>query len=221
MTPAPGKSASGKTWRRHVPLIIGSVIVCAVAALLLYAIMNLLADKKDKPARQIAQVVKIIRPPPPPEEPPPPPPEEKIEEPLPQDSPEPAPTEDTAPAEALGLDADGVAGSDGFGLAARKGGRELGLGGAAFAWYTALIKDSIVDVLTTDERLRKRGSYQVTVRVWLKESGEVDRIKLASTSGNVELDATIERVLERMARVREAPPLEMPQPITLKIVSRG
>ena len=100
----------------------------------------------------------------------PPPPEEKIEEPLPQDTPEEAPPDDAAPAEQLGLDAEGVAGSDGFGLAARKGGQGLGLGGAAFAWYTALLKDSILDALSADERLRK-GTYQLTVRVWLTSGG--------------------------------------------------
>src|SRR5262245_8253715 len=171
--------------------------------------------------RQTVQTVKLIRPPPPPpEQPPPPPPEEKVEEPLPQETPEEAPPDDAAPAEQLGLDAEGVAGSDGFGLAARKGGRELGLGGAAFAWYTTMLKDSILDVLAEDERIR-HGTYQVTVRVWLTSAGDVERIKLASTSGNRDLDSAIEQALEKMGRVREAPPLEMPQPVTLKIVSRG
>src|SRR5262245_46208573 len=105
-------------------------------------------DKKDEPKRQVAQVVKLIRPPPPPPEPPPPPPpEEKIEEPLPQETPEDTPPDDAPPAEQLGLDAAGVAGSDGFGLAARKGGRELGSGsGAIFGWYTGRLKDAIQDM---------------------------------------------------------------------------
>ena len=135
-----------------------------------------------------------MRPPPPPPEPPPPPPEEKIEEPLPQDTPEEAPPDDAAPAEQLGLDAEGVAGSDGFGLAARKGGQGLGLGGAAFAWYTALLKDSILDALSADERLR-RGTYQLTVRVWLtaavKSSASSSRARRAIAT----LDAAIEDAL--------------------------
>jgi protein TonB len=120
----------------------------------------------------------------------------------------------------LGLDADGVAGSDGFGLAARRGGREIGLGGSAFAWYTTMLKDSILDVLSEDERVR-RGSYQVTVRVWLTSTGQIERIRLASTSGNRDLDTAIEEALQKVGKVREAPPIEMPQPITLRIVSRG
>src|SRR5262245_59329803 len=178
-------------------------------------------EKPQQAKRQTIQEVKLVRPPPPPPEPPPPPPpEEKIEEPLPRETPEEAQPDEASPAEQLGLDAEGVAGGDGFGLAARKGGRELGLGGAAFAWYTTMLKDSILDVLSGDEHVGK-GSYQVTVRVWLTNAGDVERIKLASTSGNRELDAAIERALGKMGRVREAPPLEMPQPVTLRIVSRG
>jgi periplasmic protein TonB len=205
---------------RFVPLIGGAVIVALVVVALIWAI-RAMQHKPEQPKRQTAQVVKLIRPPPPPPEPPPPPPpEEKIEEPLQQQTPEEAPPDDAAPAEQLGLDAEGVAGSDGFGLAARKGGRELGLGGAAFAWYTTMLKDSILEALADDERIR-RGTYQVTVRVWLSSSGDVERIKLASTSGSRDLDAAIEKALGKVARVREAPPLEMPQPVTLRIVSRG
>lgn len=204
---------------RFVPLLGGAAIVAVVVLALIWVVRSM-QEKPEGPKRQTAQIVKIVRPPPPPPEPPPPPPEEKIEEPLPQETPEEAPPDEAAPAEQLGLDAEGVAGSDGFGLAARKGGREIGLGGAAFAWYTTMLKDSILDVLSEDERIR-RGNYQVTVRVWLTSTGAVERIKLASTSGNRDLDAAIEHALEKMGRVREAPPLEMPQPVTLRIVSRG
>ena len=209
--------------RRFAPLIVGTLIVLLVAAGLIWVVKGLMQDKPDKPQRAVAQVIKIVRPPPPPPEPPPPPPppEEKIEEPLPEETPEEAPPDEAPPAESLGLDAEGVAGADGFGLAARKGGRDLvGTNAGAFAWYTSMLKDSIVGVLSEDERIR-RGSYQVTVRVWLTRTGDVEKIKLASTSGNRELDQAIEHSLEKMGRVREAPPLEMPQPITLKILSRG
>lgn len=205
---------------RFVP-VLGGVLVVGLVVLVLIWFIRSMQHEPEKAKRQTVQTVQLVRPPPPPPEPPPPPPpEEKIEEPLPQETPEEAPPDEASPAEQLGLDAEGVAGSDGFGLAARKGGRELGLGGAAFAWYTTMLKDSILDVLSGDERVRK-GSYQVTVRVWLTNAGDVERIKLASTSGNRELDAAIERALEKMGRVREAPPLEMPQPVTLRIVSRG
>ena len=110
---------------------------------------------------------------------------------------------------------------DGFGLAARKGGRELGLGGAAFAWYTTLLKDSILDVLSDDERIR-RGSYQVTVRVWLTNAGGRRAHQAREHVGQSRARrGDRARARRKIGRVREAPPLEMPQPVTLRIVSRG
>lgn len=210
--------------KSKAPIVVGVLLVAVVLGLI-WLVKGLMESKVDKPKREVAQVIKLVRPPPPPPEPPPPPPppEEKIEEPLPQETPEDAPTPDDAPpaAESLGLDAEGVAGADGFGLAARKGGRDLlATGGSAFAWYTSMLKDSIATALSEDERIR-RGSYQVTVRVWLSRTGDIEKIKLASTSGNRELDQAIERSLEKIGRIREAPPSEMPQPVTLRIVSRG
>lgn len=214
-------SSPKKPFARYVPVIAGAVIVLAVVGWLVWMIRGLMQDKPQTPKRQVAQVVKIVRPPPPPPEPPPPPPppEEKIEEPLPQETPEEAPPDEAAPQEQLGIDAEGVAGGDGFGLAARRGGRDLvGGGGAMFAWYTSRLKDAILELLTDDERIR-RGKYQVTVRVWLANDGRVERIRLQSSTGNRELDTAIEDVLQKAQRMDE-PPLEMPQPVTLRIVSR-
>jgi TonB family protein len=87
-----------------------------------------------------------------------------------------------------------------------------------FAWYTGRLKDAILNMLSDDERIR-RGKYQVTVRVWVGADGKVERVKLQSTSGNSELDAAIENVLQKIERM-EQPPLEMPQPVTLRIVSK-
>jgi len=204
-----------------LPLLGGTLIVALVVFGLIWLIRGMQKDG-DQPKRQVAQKIELIRPPPPPPEPPPPPPppEEKIEEPLPQETPEEAPPDEAAPAEQLGLDAEGVAGADGFGLAARKGGRDLlGTGGAAFAWYTTGLKDRILDLLSDDERIR-RGKYQVTVSVWVRNDGSIEQIKLRSTSGDRGLDDAIEEALRRMQRAQEAPPLEMPQPVTLRIVSK-
>jgi protein TonB len=204
---------------RLLPAAIGVLIVIGVVIGLLVAIRNLL-NKPDLPTRAVAQSVTMIKPPPPPEEPPPPPPpEEKIDEPLPEPTPE-EPLPEDAPAEQLGLDSEGVAGSDGFGLAARKGGRDLIGGGTSFGWYTTLLKDSIQQTLADDELVRK-GNYQVVVRVWLARDGRVEKILLAQSTGNQRLDGAIREALGRMEKLSDAPPLEMPQPITLRIVSRG
>lgn len=204
-----------------MPLLGGLVIVALVVGGLIWLILDM-QKEPDKPQRQVAQTVNLIRPPPPPPEPPPPPPppEEKIEEPLEQETPEESPPDEAAPAEQLGLDAEGVAGADGFGLAARKGGRDLlGTGGAAFAWYTSSLKDRIQEILSEDERIRRR-KYQLTVSVWVRNDGSIEQIKLRSTSGDPGLDQAIEEKVMRMYRSQEAPPLEMPQPVTLRIVSK-
>jgi protein TonB len=175
---------------------------------------------KPTKARQVPQVVQLIRPPPVETPPSPPPPPDKVEEPLPQDTPEPQPAADAA-AEQLGLDADASAGGDAFGLLARRGGADLvGTGSAIFGRYTALLKDAILDKLSEDDKIR-RGSYTVIVRVWVANDGRIERVGLAQSSGKRDLDAQIEQALTRLTRASEAPPIEMPQPVTLKIVSRG
>jgi protein TonB len=205
---------------RWLPAAIGGLaIVIALALVWLWA-RHMMAAKPTK-VRQVPQVVQIIRPPPeeaPP--PPPPPPPEKVEEPLPQDTPDPQPAADNAP-EQLGLDADASAGGDAFGLVARKGGTDLvGTGTAIFGRYTTLLKDAILDKLSEDERLRS-GSYSVTVRVWVASDGRIERVALMQASGKKDVDNEIQQQLTRLARVSEAPPIEMPQPVTLRIVSRG
>jgi protein TonB len=199
-------------------LAVGGAVV---VGLLLFGIYKVVTSKNDKKSREV-QVVQVIRPPPPPPEnqPPPPPPPDKVDEPLPQDQPEPSPADEAAPSQQLGLDAEGGAGGDAFGLAARKGGHDIaGGGGAIFAWYTQILKDAIVDRLSGDTSLRTK-KYTIVVKVWIGRDGQVQNAKLVSASGSRDVDAAVESVLTRLGRLREPPPLEMPQPISLRIVSR-
>lgn len=202
-----------------MPALFVTMVVVAVPGLAFWLLRGLLAAKPEGPKREVPQMVTLVRPPPDMPPPPPPPPEEKIEEPLPQDTPDPAP--DESPQQQLGIDAEGSAGSDGFGLAARKGGADLvGTGSALFGWYTTMLKDTISDRLSDDERVRK-GNYSIVVRLWLASDGRISRVALAQSTGKRELDEAIEVALNKVGRVREAPPIEMPQPVTLKIVSRS
>ena len=204
--------------RRWAGPAIGALCIGVAIALVCVWARHMMAAKPTQ-TRQVPQIVQLIRPPPPLEAPPPPPPE-KIDEPMPQDPPE----QDQAPdnsAQQLGLDADASAGSDAFGLAARKGGTDLlGTGTAIFGRYTSLLKDAIQSVLSEDNKVRS-GSYSVVVRVWIGTDGSIARATLAQGSGKRELDAAIEQALQHPTRLAEAPPLEMPQPVTLKIISRG
>lgn len=213
--------------RRHrllakLPLIVGGLVSVLLVVGLFWFIYMTVTTADDKPQREV-QIVQIVRPPPPPpppDEPPPPPPEEQIDEPLPQDEPEPAPSDEPAPSEQLGLDADGAAGGDAFGLAARRGGRDItGTGGAIFAWYTGMLRDRLLDRLSEDDWVRSK-RFAVVVSVWVAPDGTIRETKLASSSGNRELDAAIVAALVSLGRLRESPPLEMPQPINLRVVSR-
>ncbi|HZF25295.1 MAG TPA: TonB C-terminal domain-containing protein [Steroidobacteraceae bacterium] len=172
------------------------------------------------PVKQIVQEVRIIRPPPPPpEEPPPPEVQDEVKVPEPEEQPQDA-NNDPPPGEQLGLDAEGTTGGDDFGLMARKGGRDLlATNGGAFAWYTGQLKNAILERLQDNKRLRG-GSYSVVVRLWLKADGGIERVQLASSTGSDEIDQAIEGALSNLTRVAQAPPLEMPQPVSLRIVSR-
>lgn len=206
-------------WQRHVPLVIGAVIVLLVGGAMIRFVVQMMADKDAGPQRPVAQVVKIVRPPPPPEQPPPPPPppEEKIEEPLEQQEPEQAPDE-ASPAEQLGLDADGAAGSDGFGLAARKGGRDLvGTGTAPFRWYTDLVAKSLEGCFSEDETVR-RGNYKVDVKVQVDTDGSMRVLDLLGTTGNIEVDSAIRS--RTGCSIGQSRPIEVPALATVRVTSR-
>jgi protein TonB len=208
---------------KKAPLVGGVVVVLILISAMVWFVRDFMANTKQKPARTV-QNITVIRPPPPPpppEEKPPPPPPDKLDEPLPQKEPEPSPDNAPTPSQQLGLDADGAAGDDGFGLAARRGGSDLvGSGGAAFAWYTGKLKDEVNDRLSSDSKLRGK-KYSVGVRIWLATDGRIKDVKLTIGSGNRDLDSAISADIVALGRLSESPPIEMPQPISLQIVSHG
>jgi protein TonB len=221
MNPQPANNQPKKNWQRYVPAVVGTVIVLLVIGLLIWFVRGLLDNQPSGPKRAVEQKITMIKPPPPPETPPPPPPpQEKIEQPVEQAEPEQAPEQaDAAPAEQLGLDADGAAGADGFGLAARKGGRDLvGSGTAPFRWYTDLMKSRLEECFSSDERIRK-GSYKVNPQIRVSDDGYMDVVGLQGSTGNPEKDAAIRNI--KRCRIGESRPLEMPPLATMQIVSRG
>lgn len=207
-----------------VPLVAALAVVLVLWGLV--AAIRSFVGSAPASKQKVAQEVRIIRPPPPPPEPevkpPPPPPEEKVDIPEPVEAPEPSPSDEPPPGEQLGLDADGGAGGDGFGLVGRKGGRDLlsGSGGSAYAWYAGLLKNEILGELNALEAVRS-GAYSVVVRVWVKPDGTIERFQLAQSSGDANRDRAIESALTRIARISQAPPADMPQPVSLRIVSRA
>jgi len=208
--------------KRVLPAIAGVLVTVATGGAAAYFIKGFI-DSPPPQQKQVVQQVRLIRPPPPPPElePPPPPPPEVEDEALPEPEPTPeAPSDEPPPGNLLGLDADGVAGADGFGLAANRGGRALlASGGDRYAWYAGILKEDLLAFLSDHRDLRSR-SYSVNVRLWLGSDGAVQRVALAGSTGDRELDRTLEGLLADMQRVAEAPPGDLPQPVQIRIVSR-
>ena len=206
----------------YLPRVIAVVVIIAIVYGVVNFIQGFLDDKPEKKGPKV-QKITLFKPPPPPPPPPPPdepPPEPEIEE---EVEPEPEPEDlpdvsDEAPAESLGLDADGAAGADGFGLAARKGGRGL-LAGNPNAWYAGVVKNAVLDAMMDRDELRRR-AYAAYISIWIDIDGTVLRYKLNRSSGDENIDSIIKSVLANVKRVSDKPPVGMKQPLKLKITSR-
>ena len=206
--------------RAALPFVIIACGITAIGCGAALLVRNFLSTEAPTP-KKVVQEIRIVRPPPedlPP--PPPPPPEEKVDLSEPEPAPDPVASNEPPPGD-LGLDADGTAGSDSFGLLGRKGGRDLlGTGGSAFAWYAGLLKGEILEQLQ-EVKAARSGAYSVVVKVWVRSDGSVERIRLAQSTGDRERDSAIETALARIDRISQGPPSDMPQPVSLKIVSRA
>lgn len=174
------------------------------------------------PQQPLVQQISIVLPPPPP---PPPKLEEPEVEEVEIEEPEPEPvaddSSDEAPGEELGLDADGVAGGDAFGLRAKKGGRGLLGGGDRYAWYAGVLQRELQALLSNDDAVRGLGEYAVVVSISLSEDGYVEETRLLSGSNNPQLDEALRKALSPGVRLSQEPPEDLPQPIRLRISSRS
>lgn len=175
------------------------------------------------PAQKIVMIHQPPPPPPPPPEPQPPPPEKQPEMlPEPEPEPEPPQAEEPPPGEDLGVDAEGEAGGDAFGLVGKPGEQGLlgGSGGNALIWYGQQLQREVEARLrqTLGEPARSR-SYAVIARIWLAADGAVTRAELESSSGSGEVDGALRDALGKLAGPFKAPPAHLPQPIRLRIRS--
>jgi len=205
---------------RYLPIALLGLTVSLLGAGAFALVRSFLASSPGQPMK-VVQEFHVIRPPPPPPDlppPPPPPPDEKVDVPDPQ-KPDPTPSDEPPPGEQLGLDAEGGAGGDAFGLVGHKGGRDLlASGGSAFSWYAGLLKNEILEQLGNEAKARS-GQYSVSVRVWVRDDGSIERVRITQSSGDRERDRAIETALARITRISQAPPADMPQPISFRIVS--
>ena len=208
--------------RERVRTIAALGVTALVLGLLAYGARALMSEAGHK--RHQVQQISLIRPPVPP---PPPPQVEKPKEEVKQEIKEPEPKDDSPPPDApLGLDAKGTSGSDGFGLAGRPGGREItslgdtGAGdGRGFLFYANQLQAQLQDELNQQKKL-KGSDYRATVAVWIGQDGHVQRVDLTGSTGDSDTDKVLREAIAGARRLK-APPANMPQPLRLRITSRG
>lgn len=161
--------------------------------------------------------------PPPPEEIEAPEPDTVVQEAAPDTSEEPAPALD----DSLGLDAEAVAGGDNFGLVAKRGARELieivdegGRQGQELAFFASTLRQHIQDQLEQFSELRS-SNYTVEVSIWITDRGVIPRAEVRRSSGNADVDRRLREALVSLRALSIEPPRDLPQPVRLRISSRG
>ena len=207
---------------RYGPIIGGVVMLVVVGAAGYAAIGSLKGTQAPEPPK--IQEISLVQPAPPPPPPPkleePPPPELTIEEPKPEPEPqaEDAPADEADPGSELGLDAEGGAGSDGFGLRGKKGGRGLIGGGDRNRWYAGVLQRELQSQLADNDAARG-DKYAVVVKLWISADGRIERFELLDSTGSSDGDDALRKTLSAL-HVKDLPPEDLPQPLKLRIVSR-
>lgn len=227
-----------------VPAAVALVIIGGIGFVAKVMLSDTGAPRKNK-----ITTVSLVKPPEPPKEKPPEPePPKDIPKPQqmdtptmeqPQDAPQQANNapDDAPPAGSdLGVDAEGGAGSDGFGLVGRKGGRAITLGGgggggsmnrlsllAKYGWYTRKVQDEVrkkVKTILDENGGFPKGKYQTVVKLTLDVKGVVVDHRIVGSSGNSRMDDAVKQSFAAV-RISEPPPDGMPRTMTIKISSQG
>jgi TonB family protein len=229
-----------------VPGIVGLVFL----ALIGFVVKVFLSDSGS--TKKAMYQVTLIKPPPPEDKVKPPEPEPQKETPkesipTPVDVPQPQaqandqPPDNNPPAGSdLGVEGDGAAGSDGFGLTAKgKGkGRDITLGGGGggggggvnrlsmltkYGWYTSKIQEEVKRQMR--QRLDQnggvpKGKLQIVVKIMLDARGTIVNYQIVASSGNDKMDEALKSSLPGF-KISQPPPEGMPSTMTVRIVSQG
>lgn len=212
-------------YKRYLPHAAGGGLVMILVAGLVWFVHNML-NSAQPIGKKTAQQITLLQPPPPP--PPPkvdePPPEPEVVE---EKTPDPEPQEadqsndDVPPGADLGLDADGGAGGDAFGLIGRKGGRDLiGSAGGGLVWFNRVVARDIQDQLSDRDCVRKR-PYSAVLKVWFRQDGAVERVMQTGSSGNKDIDACLREAAKDIRRISERPPEDAQSPVSVRVTSRS
>jgi periplasmic protein TonB len=225
------KRAHRSPWRK-IGTALGVLSLLTVVGGVMFLLLFHKSETESK--RTITQVT-VLRPPPPPPPPPKPPErppepqkikeEVKIDQPKPVEQPQQAPA-DAPPQETLGVDAAGSGGGDGFGLAARQGGRDIttignnaGGGGLSHSMFANGVARFLAQELARSANLRG-ADFKVTVQVWLSADGRIERAQIDRGSGDAGLDEQITASVLRIGSYRQsAVPQGLPQPLRIRLTS--
>ena len=215
-----------KPWVSNALLGLGGMLLLAGAA---WGIKLLISDTGKGPKSR-TQVIAVLRqqPPPPPPKLAEKPPEIKKEE-VNLPTPEPKAADEPPPAQNLGVDAAGNGAGDSFGLEGRKGGRDITTIGevgnvagsrAKFAFFTNMVQAHLQEELSRNQKLRS-ADYKAMIRIWFGANGKVDRAELMGSTGNTDIDRTLTTALAEISPLSSTPPSDLPQPMKVRLTSRG
>ena len=145
------------------------------------------------------------------------------QEPVPDNEPPPEAPPEAAPSEDLST---GIAGNgpdmglsrSGNGGNGKIGGSGKG-SGSKYGWYAAKIQSTIADALRQNSAT-KSATLSLQVRVWADANGRITRASLIGTSGSAAIDAAIKNQILTGLQLPQAPPPDMPMPITMRISAR-
>lgn len=205
--------------REWLSYVLPVAVMLALLAAGAYLLHDMLGSKGGKPKRP--PKISLL-----PDKPPPPPPPKEEKKPEPPERKEvkvETPQEPQPQAQNEPLKMEGAAGDGPSPFAAGTVTRENDFNTGArlsFAFYTNHLQRYLQEELAKNKRLRAT-DYRVMVRVWLARDGGVQRVELAGSSGDAEVDAAVRSALGAIAAVKEPPPENMPQPVKLRISNRG
>ena len=213
----------------YLAVLLAAFILVTVGGTV--AMLKKLSNFEEYKVKRQIRMVKLVKPPPPPKI------KEKLPEPevkkeemiepeeIPQEElPEQASDDDAPAGDELGLDAEGGTGSDGFGLAAKKGGRSIIGGGGAnsllrrYAWYTKIIENEITRLLLRNGQTLP-GNLKTYVRIELNEDGRIGKYQIYGSSGDSNMDNAVQKALSLITYFKEPPPDGMPKCIKIMISS--
>ena len=152
----------------------------------------------------------------------------------PKDEPQNNENDNTPAGDKLGLDAEGKAGGDSFGLVGKKGGRNIlsGDGGGGmgrlsllskFGWYTQIVETEIRKKVMKhlDENGGiPRGKLQAVVQVSVDSVGAIVKYKIIGSSGNHKMDDAVKQSIGDI-KISEPPPEGMPRTMSIRVTSQS